>query len=50
MEISHLLLIDDTLVFCKPSLDQLNMWFKTVSGLSINLDKNELILGGEWRM
>ena len=47
--ISHLLFDDDTLVFCKPTQDQLTylnwllMWFEAVSGLRINLDKNELI-------
>ena len=43
--ISHLLFADDTLVFCKPSQDQLTylswlfMWFEAVSGLRINLKK-----------
>ena len=47
--ISHLLFADDTLVFCKPSQDQLTylswllMWFEAVSGLRINLEKSELI-------
>ncbi|RVW40176.1 LINE-1 retrotransposable element ORF2 protein [Vitis vinifera] len=47
--ISHLLFADDTLVFCKPSQDQLTylswllMWFEAASGLRINLEKSELI-------
>ncbi|RVW37057.1 Translation initiation factor IF-2, chloroplastic [Vitis vinifera] len=47
--ISHLLFADDTLVFCKPSQDQLTylswllMWFEVASGLRINLEKSELI-------
>ena len=47
--ISHLLFADNTLVFCKPSQDQLTylswllMWFEAVSGLRINMEKNELI-------
>ncbi|KAJ9675647.1 hypothetical protein PVL29_024530 [Vitis rotundifolia] len=47
--ISHLLFVDDTLVFCNPSQDHLTylswllMWFEAVSGLRINLEKSELI-------
>ncbi|RVW77097.1 Transposon TX1 uncharacterized 149 kDa protein [Vitis vinifera] len=47
--ISHLLFADDTMVFCKPSQDQLTylnwllMWFEAISGLRINLEKSELI-------
>ena len=46
--ISHLLFIDDTLVFCKASKDQLIyfrwvlFWFEASSGLKINLDKSEI--------
>ena len=49
VEISHLLFADDTLLFCKPFLDQstylswLLMWFKAMSGLSVNMKKSELI-------
>ena len=48
-QVSHLLFIDDTLVFCGASQDQVTylswilMWFEAISGLRINLDKNELI-------
>ena len=47
--ISHVLFADDTLVFYKPSQDQLTylswllIWFEAVSGLKINLKKSELI-------
>ena len=49
LEISHLLFIDDTLVFCKATNTQMNyqnwllMWFEAISGLRINLSKSELI-------
>ena len=47
--VSRLLFADDTLVFCDASkehvkvLSSVFMWFEVVSGLKINLDKNELI-------
>ncbi|RVW23165.1 putative mitochondrial protein [Vitis vinifera] len=49
VQISHLLLANDTLVFFQASQDQLTylswllMWFEAVSGLRINLEKSELI-------
>ena len=48
MEVSHLLFVDDTLVFCKASQAQMTylsllMWFKTILGLKINLIKSKLI-------
>ena len=49
VQISHLLLADDTLVFCQASqnhltyLNWLLMWFEALSGLRINLEKSELI-------
>ena len=53
LEVSHLLFVDDTLVFCDAFSDQktylswLLMWFETISGLKINLTKSELILVGK---
>ena len=52
VQVSHLLFVDDTLVFCGPSKNQLMylswilMWFEAMSGLRINLDKSELISVG----
>lgn len=49
VEVSHLLVFYDTLVFCESSLDQLTylnwlfMWFGTILGLRVNLEKSELI-------
>ncbi|RVW72669.1 Trafficking protein particle complex subunit 8 [Vitis vinifera] len=51
-QVSHLLFVDDTLVFCEDSQDQMMylcwalMWFEAISGLRINLKKSELILVG----
>ena len=47
--VSHLLYVDDTLLFCGASKDQLKylswllMWFEALSGLRINLNKSEII-------
>ena len=52
IQISHLLFVDDTLVFCEALQDQMTffswlvMWFEVCSGLKINLEKSELILVG----
>ena len=47
--LSHLLYVDDTLLFCKASPNQLShlgwivMWFEALSGLKINLGKSEIL-------
>ena len=49
VQVSHLLFVDDTLVFYKASQDQITylcwllMWFEAISRLRINLEKRELI-------
>ena len=46
---SHLIFVDDNLVFCRPNEDQLThlswvlLWFEALSGLKINLEKSEII-------
>ena len=50
--ISHLLYVDDTILFCEAKQDQLAylswllMWFEAISRLKINLSKSEIILVG----
>ena len=52
IQVSHLLFADDTLVFCEDSQDQmailswLLLWFEAISGLSINLNKSEILSVG----
>ena len=49
LQLNHLLLADDTLVFCKDSIDQLAylswilLWFEAISRLNINLDKSSIM-------
>ena len=45
MAVSHLLFVDDTLIFCETDLDQIMIliWFEAVSGLKINLGKSEIV-------
>ena len=49
MEVSHLLLANDTLIFCDTDLDQvlflhmILIWFEAVYGLKINLGKSGLV-------
>ena len=55
MGVSHLLFVDDTLIFCKASHEQvlyfswIFMWFEAISGLKINLEKSESIPVGRLR-
>ncbi|RVW23854.1 hypothetical protein CK203_094433 [Vitis vinifera] len=53
VQVSHLLLANDTLLFCEDDEDQLEYWkwiancFELVLGLKINLQKSEIIpIGG----
>ena len=52
MIVSHLLFVDDTIIFCEAREEQLSAlswiltWFEASSGLRINLDKSVLILVG----
>lgn len=47
---SHLLFVDDTLIFGKANSYQLKYlscvfaWFEALSGLKVNIDKSEIIL------
>ena len=49
IQVSHLPFADDTLVFCEDSREQmaflswLLMWFEAIFGLSINLNKSEIL-------
>jgi hypothetical protein len=53
LDISHLLFVDDTLIFCGADPLQLwylkgvFIWFQAVSGLKINMGKSELVLVGD---
>jgi hypothetical protein len=53
LEVSHLLFVDDTLIFCEADPDHLFylqsilIWFEATSGLRINLGKSELVQVGE---
>ena len=55
VQVSHLLFADDTLVFFEDSRDQIMylcwvlLWFETLSGMRINLDKALFYLWGMWR-
>ena len=53
LQINHLLFVDDTLVFCSDSRDQLAylswilLWFEAIFGLKINLDKSSILSIGD---
>ena len=53
VNISHLLFVDDTIVFCEAKKEYLThlswilFWFEAASGLKMNLDKSEVIPVGE---
>jgi hypothetical protein len=50
METSHLLFVNDTMLFCDLNSNQLGyirygfLYFEGVSGLEVNLSKSELVL------
>lgn len=52
MRILHLQFVDDTLVICKDSREQvanlslLLLWFEVALGLNMNLEKNSMMLVG----
>ena len=57
VNVSHLLFVDENLIFCKNFQDQIRflcwllMWFEALSRLKINLEKSEIIpIGGEVRL
>ena len=51
--VSHLLYVDNMLIFCKDSCNEMSflswtlMWFEVIFGLRINLEKSALFLVGE---
>jgi hypothetical protein len=51
--VSHLLFVDDTLIFCGTDSEQISnlryvfTWFEAVSGLKINLSKSEIVPVGD---
>ena len=53
MQLTHLLFVDDTLVFCSDSREQLAylnwilLWFEAISGLKINLDNSSILSIGD---
>ena len=53
MVVSHLLFADNTLIFCKPKVEQLRnmrcllLCFEMISGLKINLSKSNIVPLGE---
>ena len=52
-QITHLLFVDDTLVFCNDTREQLAylswvlLWFEAISGLKINLEKSSILSVGK---
>ena len=50
--VSHLLFVDDTLIFCDANIDQMLIlrmvliWFEAVSGLKVNWGKSEPVAVG----
>jgi hypothetical protein len=52
MEVTHLLFVDDTLIFCEPTVEQIQnlrcllLCFEAASGLKINLSNSTIVLIG----
>lgn len=49
VEVTHLLYVDNTIIFCETNVEQLRylnwtlMWFEVIFGLKVNMEKSELI-------
>ena len=56
VKITHLLFLNDTLIFCKDTMEEMVhlswilLWFEAISGLRINLEKSIVMAVGGWRI